>query len=316
MSKNPLHVYRALLRECSYLPDPNARTFIKGWVSDSFRRYLPSDPGTNRCKPVVVTPQRESNVLRKGRHLANTLRRANEGYPTPFEKVLKWTYGRFGKRRRVMMANLAGQELNGEELPEPGNEHPKKFSPGWKEPPIVKALLQHQLHHQKYLLWESRKIRLGGPKIAETNIWGIPMPECRIRNKRKKWYATHLDQIFPPLPEGEVEEMKALATGTKKWDSPKPRRPMASVLVYSSPDVEFQSVLDEPKSRTPTKERPHNLTQRFFRRRMANILIHTPVARAPVRDPGRPVALKWERARNNQFSIGETNEMEANALFG
>ena len=317
MSKNSVHVYRALLRECTYLPDPNSRAYIKTWAQGSFRRYLPQDSARPQCKPVAVTPERETTVLRKARHLVYTLRRANEGYPTSFEKVLRWTYARTGRRRRSLMTNLTNQEPNRSELEEPGNEQPKKFGTGWQAPPTVRALLQHQNQHQSQLPWQRGKLKSRGPAIAATNLWGKPMPECRIRNKQQEWYAKHLNMLLLPLPEEEYMQIKAYATGESKLQ-PKQRRPAASVLTHSSLESSegCKSVVAEPGMSERVKERPHYLTQRFIRRHMQRLLMHVPYAQAPVDKPDMALAVKWDRAYKGKWKVDEANGEQANALFG
>lgn len=316
MSKNPVHIYRALLRECTYLPDPNTRSFIKGWVRDSFRRYLPRDPAGSQCKPVIVTPERGNTVFRKARHLVYTLRRANEGYPTSFEKVLRWTYARTGKRRRSLMTNLTNQEPNRSELEESGTEQPKKFGTGWQAPSTVRALLQQQNQHQSYLPWQRGKIRARGPTIAATNLWGKPMPECRMRNKQREWYAKHLNMLLLPLPEEEYKQIKAYATGEQKLQ-PQQRRPAASVSVHpsSNHDDGYESVVCEPGMSDRVKERPHQLTPRFMQRHMQRLLVHVPYTQASINKPDMPLAVKWDRAYRGKWKIDEMNDTQADVLF-
>ena len=215
------------------------------------------------------------------------------------------------------MTNLTNQEPNKSELEERGTEQPKKFSTGWQAPPTVRALLQHQNQHQSHLPWQRGKIRARGPVIAATNLWGKPMPECRIRNKQQEWYAKHLNMVLLPLPEEEYKQIKAYATGAQKL-KPKQRRPAASVCVHSlsNSDEGYESVVAEPGMSERVKERPHQLTQRFMRRHMQRLLMHVPYAQAPANEPEMPLAVKWDRAYKGKWKVDEANEGQANALFG
>jgi Complex 1 protein (LYR family) len=315
MSSNPVHIYRAALRECTYLPDPNSRAFIKSWLTDSFRRYLPRDPKKPQCKPVTVTPERASKVLRRGRHLTHTLRRANEGYPQAFERVLQWTYARTGRRRREIMSTLSNQEPSASDLQEPGHEVPKKFSKDWEPPKTIIALLRSQSQYRRFFVWQDNRIWAQGPTIEATNIWGKPMPESRTKNKWKEWYAKHLELIYPPLPENEFNEIKALANGEKTL-KPIARRQTASVFVYSEPDAEHRSVLTDPPLAEKVVGRPRQLTNRNIRRHFQRLLIHTPTTQVPKDRPGAPVVVKWDRADKGRWRIDEPNEAQASALFG
>lgn len=314
MSKNPVHIYRALLRECTYLPDPNSQTFIKGWVSDSFRRYLPRDPIKKVCKPISITPQRASTVLRRGRHLMHILRRANEGYTEPFEKVLRWTYARTGKRKRVMIAKLTGDEEPTNEFQESDHEAPIKFSRDWKPSPTIMALLRSQHRHQEHMVWQGPKVKPDN-RIPAANLWGNPMPECRIRNNQKKWLAKHLNLLQPPLPDEEYKHIKVVARGEKKL-SPIPRRPTADVHVLASPDSGHESVLTDPPRTIYIKGRPKEVTARFIRRRMARLLIHVPFVRTALEPGSQPIAVKWESGSKNTLPVNEVNEDQAKVLFG
>lgn len=103
---NPLHIFRAILRETTYHPDPRARFYLKHHTRDSFRinkikfaiHRQPWDPADKR--------KREVALMRRARHFCSVLRRANEGYLEPFRRTLSLTYARTGARRRQIMARI------------------------------------------------------------------------------------------------------------------------------------------------------------------------------------------------------------------
>jgi len=214
------------------------------------------------------------------------------------------------------MNNLTNQEPNNSELKEPGIEKTTKFATGWQPPATIRALLRHQNQQQGLLLWQRKgKIRARGPSIAATNLWGKPVPECRIRNKQQEWYAKHLDMLLLPLPENEYKQIKAYATGEQKLE-PKSRRPTASVLVHTLSEEKHGSVVSERVMSERVKERPHQLTQRFMQRHMQRLLMHVPYTQAPLDNSEMPLAVKWDRAYKGKWRVDETNETQTNALFG
>ncbi|KIX97653.1 uncharacterized protein Z520_06431 [Fonsecaea multimorphosa CBS 102226] len=103
---NPLHIYRTCLRECSYLPLPRCRAYMKKFTIDSFRRWIPKHPGGRSRKlhgPQNLGPEKVTRLLHQARKLASTLRHANQGYIIPLENVLRMSYGRKGPRRYELL---------------------------------------------------------------------------------------------------------------------------------------------------------------------------------------------------------------------
>lgn len=319
MTSNPLHLYRALLRECTYLPDPNSRVFIKKWVGDRYRRYLPRNTAKQRCVPIDITPEREAVLLYKARRLVRTLNRANDGQIRPFELVLNWTYARLGARRREMMANLTAEDRASTSREE--NEQPQdcseRFTRNWRPSATIMNLLRRQQQNYAYQTFSRAKISPQGPRIDEKNRWGKPMPLCRVHNQMKKWYAKNLDLIQLPLPDNEYSTIKALATGERRWNI-KPHRTAAAVSVFAPPTPAPTVDLSTPPSRRGLlpSQRPHKLTSRFLRRRMANLLKNVPLGRPRKEKPDEPVAIKWNRAEKSQMRIEEPSRLQASVLFG
>ncbi|KAL6248093.1 hypothetical protein RBB50_005441 [Rhinocladiella similis] len=146
MTTNPTHLYRSLLREATYLPLPQCRTFIKNHITTSFRRYLPKyhnqEPKSRSGNP--ITFERQTKLLHRGRKFLSSLRRANEGYTAHVEKVLRMTYGRIGPRRYALLepwlqtapspddAQSSDQDSESKSGPNPGTEagtDPEKGTP-------------------------------------------------------------------------------------------------------------------------------------------------------------------------------------------
>src|SRR2546423_4505710 len=210
---NPLHLFRSLLRECTYLPDRRARSYMHDYVLWSYRTYLPKVKEGR--KPIAF--KRQVRLLHRGRKWLSVLQRANEGYLKPLEKVLMMTYGRTGKRRRELMQKLMA--------PEPPQTHeevaafsfPKQYVDGWKPPAKVQALMRSQARQQVWLDRSSAKVKTKA-KIPAENSWGKPTPQCRVINMTHAWYVKHVEQVFPPLPDHEWEELRSFAVGAVDWD--------------------------------------------------------------------------------------------------
>ena len=277
---NHLHLFRSLLRECTYLPDPRARSYMHNYVFWSYRTYLPKVKEWRE----PISFKRQVRLLHRGRKWLSMLRRANEGYLKPLEKVLMLTYGRTGKRRRELMEKLMA--------PEPPQTHQEvaAFSPprphvkDWKPPAKVDALLRSQSRQQAWLDKLSAKVKTK-TEIPVENSWGKPMPQSRVANLTHKWYVKQVGLLLPPLPEWECEELRSLATGEIVWRESAQRRarPLEDANALS------ENVLLEGPDKGHTFDdfvngRPHVITPQIMRRLWAMIFRHVPV-------------LSWNEAR-------------------
>jgi hypothetical protein len=217
-SQEVLHTLRALLRECTYLPDAQARSYLFQHILSRFRAYT--------LKEKVVDPIRLQSQQQTAQSALNQLRRANQGERHPLLKVLLLTYGRIGKRRWDLMRPLLpaeGQDGKGAsqartaDMTEEGNGDEEKPLPSLTpqlhallsshakaEPPTLTRLNPHQ-----------KKLQ---PDVPEVNSWLRPMPKSRVRNLTKKWYRSVLERVLPPLPREEWEMLWSLARGKLDGD--------------------------------------------------------------------------------------------------
>lgn len=234
------------------------------------------------------------------------------------------TYGRVGKRRRQLVAQLT--------LESPPIESTTICDQGPVLGNQLKALVISQMNYPDKSL-KGDKLSLK-PRIPEINTWGRPMPVNRVRNLKTEWYAELLHTIMPPLPEEEWDRLRGLASGRISWDGPVSRRKTASTregvisvgghgepgigvgqigtsrksddsiadnrLVgwqdeTSSPETRvydaisisvesFQHSKEEPRRRLNTN--PHELTPRFMRRRWAEVFVLCPT-------------MTWDSVQNN-----------------
>ena len=276
---SPLHIFRALLRECTYLPDPNSRKFFHDYVVSRFRAYCPH-PYRNSCqrfKQTKTAIQLRPRLLKDAQKGLKSLCRANHGHPQHLSKVLAMTYGRIGPRRHELLRQLKvpHSPVNFEALKDllrqrsdPANQqvpHPS---------PQLLALLRSQMNRKEtgYM----RKLpRQSEPEIPQMNAWGRPTPIKRVRNIKRRWYAKILSRIMPPLPETEWERLRKMALGENYFHQPIARRGSSG---------ERGIGLETYKSKKKYR-RPHDLHSRYLRRLWADVFQQCPLMR---RDLGRP----------------------------
>jgi hypothetical protein len=114
---NPLHIYRACLRECSYLPLPECRSYFQQLTTSKFREAIDrlstskAHDGTvsriqspRQGEKRTLVSDNVTRALRRARKLAASLRCANDGYMHALEKVLRMTWGRTGMRKYELLA--------------------------------------------------------------------------------------------------------------------------------------------------------------------------------------------------------------------
>ena len=271
-----LHIFRALLRQCTYLPDPAARQYLHGHVVFRFRDYHPRSTlpfRSQRHKAAALVQRRLPYLLRTARKGLVFLRRANDGHVRHLGKILAMTYGRVGKRRHQLLKDLKIPDvpLNQatiERLSEPGNQavpHPSER---------LMALVESQARRR---LTHFSRTNTPRPKleIPKENSWGRPMPIKRVRNFKRRWYAETLDRIMPPLPEAEWDKLRMRAAGQSSWEGPVARRKWAGGLTD-----EGQTHLVGERVKGDSKgacSNPHKITSRYMRRLWAKISAQCPL---------------------------------------
>ncbi|KAI1383812.1 uncharacterized protein F4822DRAFT_52355 [Hypoxylon trugodes] len=226
----PLHLYRHLLREATYLP-PLCRTWIAERIQSRFRDCR------NEKDP--------KNHIRDAHHDLRYLRSANAGHIKRLLHLCYLATGRVGKRRRL----LGKSELSNEphtssiELDKARLATDKQREPdwldNWSEEKIMR-LAQSQVENQGGD-WPQNMRRQIDPKqvLPTENCFGRPLTKKLARNKLKKHWAGVLHQLLPPLPQGEWDHLGVLARGEadeKHYNLP-PRRPVA-ISNYITPQIE------------------------------------------------------------------------------
>ncbi|OCK84312.1 hypothetical protein K432DRAFT_320615 [Lepidopterella palustris CBS 459.81] len=263
--RSALRLFRALLRESTYLPDQTARLYYRQLIISRFRAYqIPTTVErpwwelngkcVKRLKPSTIE-KRASEKRRQGRQVLSFLHRASNGNLRCLQKVLLHAYGRAGRRRYDLLKQLSKPEvlesssvvediLNGSRsMRQPLQKlyHSDKQFLAYFDHPQEKAGSQIQLEISnlypklRALLKSQETIRppgnlrkpLRSSKLIapSTNIWARPMPVKRARNIVKRWYKNTMEKVQPPLPDHEWEHLKQLATGQVKWEGLVTRRP-------------------------------------------------------------------------------------------
>jgi hypothetical protein len=264
----PIHLLRYLLRECSYLPDTQARLQIPRMIlqrfrvdRDSHQRYL-QDP---------ESPNHVSKHLKDGRQALSLLRSANTGALGPLTRVIMFTYGRLGRRRRELLeeARKSPEEiqpfliLDAQKAPSDqsavgelvaarlastrssSSTNPPReldfFGPTHPQPKAIHFLpaslvaVLHSQAKQRFTVRLRDQIKprnVSEPKIDQTNNWGNPMPRKRVKNKTKKWFAKLLNSALPPLSIGEWEHLRDKVNGVDSWEGVPTKRCQGNVRAH------------------------------------------------------------------------------------
>jgi hypothetical protein len=253
------HLLRALLRECTYLPDPASQTCIKKQVLARFRARAQKTGDAAKW-------------LQKGRKSLHVLERANEGELTPLNKVMLLTYGRIGPRRRELLrpllqprghpgdAFMLETEMKRVQLIDPAAwdittvpvpaifDIPKRVNEK-NGNEVIEYEVSNSFPKLKALAKSQVKVDVPTPrrelkkdvfKMPVRNKWERDMPRCRVSNMVKDWRAAFLDRLLPPLPEQEWTRLQGLVHGTLRWEGCKQRRkrPPGKPDILKSTDLE------------------------------------------------------------------------------
>ncbi|KAF3482681.1 uncharacterized protein GIQ15_02005 [Arthroderma uncinatum] len=269
--------YRALLREISYLPDPVANRYMAQYVTSRFRKFISVE------QQLLMDSAKIGRLHTRIRRNLRLLKLANEGYQKPLERVILMSYGRIGRRKRLLLRPLLNSEVDAVEA------GVAPFSAEWKPSPLLLALLQSQSENREVGAQRVRrpvKAKDLSPTIPEFNVFSKPLAEVRKINIRHRWYAAVLDKAFPPLPRHDWETLQSLVDGSEPWVLPKRRKgpqPNPATESDSQPQENFLSAefLVDGATKDATfakyvRGRPHHITRRFMRHIWERICALTP----------------------------------------
>lgn len=278
-SRPVLHLFRAILRECTYLPDPNSRKFFHDHVVARFRAYCPRPFADKRqsFKQTFTILGRRAELLKKAQMGIKYLRRANHGHTQHLGRVLAITYGRIGPRRHKLLKDLKNLDSpvstsalkdTLQHQSDPANQHVPRPSQQ------LLTLLKSQVQRTE-TVFSRTSVKQIEYQIPKTNVWGRLTPIKRVRNIKRRWYAEALDRVMPPLPVSEWEMLRQKASGETSFRRAIPRR---------GPSGEQNAGLNSYKSGA-RMTRPHKLNARYMRRLWARIFQQCPVMK---RDSHKP----------------------------
>jgi hypothetical protein len=317
---SPLHAYRHLLRESSYLP-PACRPFIDGIIGQRFRLHRNDRPGTASAR----------KLLRKAHQRLRYLRAANAGDMVRMYRILLFAFGRIGPRWQSLMQVLA----------KPGQAPPVSYeSPG----PETSKARRHRLRREASAWldrWDTAKVmelansqagqsKMNSPRpkirwkrldiaqlVPTLNIWDRPLSNKVAHGKLAREYAKLHARLLPPLPEEEWKLLRTLAAGggDLKWKAPRRRAGSIQTTPSHSPTWAWERYATEPvrqvdqsssrrrrsmpgvdslpgTAHTLTPLGYHRYTSRLWRRLYTGIFQLTPVMRDAIWFP-HPGQIEW-----------------------
>ncbi|KAI0967207.1 hypothetical protein F4678DRAFT_255421 [Xylaria arbuscula] len=240
--QTPLHFYRHLLREATYLP-----TLCRPWIVSHIQRRFRD---CRHKKPAAPHIAQANSSLRY-------LRSANAGDIKRLEHLCFMATGRVGKRRRILAASHLSQpppadtaELEQSRVnntrasssspsdgtaraADPATDAVTQHKHDWLENwslDMISALAQSQVGQQARNWPQNMRRSINTQYITTgTNCFGRPFRPRLVRNKLKRHWASVLKQLLPPLPKGEWDHLASLVQGEASADELNipPRRPVA-----------------------------------------------------------------------------------------
>lgn len=286
-------------------------------VMERFRRYN----STPKIQQDIRNDLNRQYQLRKAaKQKLTLLRRANEGYSKSLEQVLRLSYGRTGKRRKMLLDEFITPEVpaGSQEVQDLVNK-PFRFEDGWEPPSLVMGLLKSQKQNGAIgELCVRQPVKKLEPPIPEENSWGRPVCRTRRRNIRRNWYYAVLNSLYPPLPEADVNILKGLISGTMHWAPPKRRRAVETVSRESTAALDKTFLVEGPSKGQTHRQfvngRPHQITRRFMRRLWQRIVCLVP--QMSWNDISRKWTFAWEPAKlPPKLALPVSIEQES-AIFG
>lgn len=272
ISRNALPLLRQLLRECSYLPDPASRVYLKSWIIHRYRAY----PHGKYIKPVC--PSRLTRLLVEARQGLGQLRKANAGYVKPLLKIMFMAYGRTGRRRQDLLkslkhvvGNTPGHDGHVDIIAKALAVQRMTLDDSRRVPHLTWEMEKVLQAQQKSKVWRGKPLRSLKLVIPEMDVWERPISNRRVKNMARMWYAKVLDKVLPPLPEKEWLALADLASGLEKPLNTLKRRPPGTNISSRGDEAFIIDNLDQelgflPRATIDGSDRPHHITPRFMMR--------------------------------------------------
>ncbi|EFX02373.1 hypothetical protein CMQ_2422 [Grosmannia clavigera kw1407] len=213
---NPIHLYRSILREATYLP-PTCRKQVEARIRLRFDHHR-HDPNSGMR-------------LKRASHDLRYLRAANCGDLVRMRRIMMMAFGRIGWRRQELMSGLRllDQPNSSAELEQrladvrPETDWLDKWNTE-KLLAFAKSQSQHTVHNSPRPQVNPKRLN-PAEAVPPVNAWGRPFVPKVARTKLKKWWKSLAHRILPPLPRGDWELLRKLATGQAgaEWMAPSRR---------------------------------------------------------------------------------------------
>ena len=254
-------------------------------------------------RQLSVIVERASKLQRKAQKGLHYLRRANQGELLCLRKVLLFTYGRMGRRKYALLNEVlkpdpvmdGGKLIDPPDLAGPAplqklyysnqqflkyfdapkvankNSHVINISDRYSR---LRATLRSQ--QQKGIAVHTQ-LKRPHMKTPIHNIWMRPMPIVRARNNVRRWYASTMTRLLPPLPADEWDYLRAMICKEKHVGIVKPRAHPAAKhpsdlmhTITEGLDLFTLSRADRPRGGGAM--RPHAITPKFMRKMYHRLL--------------------------------------------
>ena len=310
-----LYLFRALLREASYLPDQASRKFFHAHIVYRFRAHCPrkktsTTTSTKENSTKTVLNSRLKEYVAEARKNVKLLIHANHGSTAHLQKILEMTYGRRGKRKHELLLDLMPEKpkpVDEKELQELAKAvEADRASAGSKEPRVTEKLLAliKSQKAQKDQMFTKTNLRSTKPVVPETNAWGRPFPKSRVTNVKKRWFRETLERLMPPLPEKEWRRLEDLALGRVRWEG----RPERRAQALGGAEAGWKKYV------APSKDW-HEITPRYMRRMWEGVFQQCPLME---RDSTHSRWLvTWGRVHNEKdMAINATAAIDSGAFEG
>ncbi|KAI5293888.1 hypothetical protein KEM52_005054 [Ascosphaera acerosa] len=244
---------------------------MRAYIHESYHFHWPHAVGGSSRGP-----HGQLVLERRARQLLSLLRRANEGYLRPLERVLLLSYGRLGRRRYALLEPYFGVVAAGRPAYRRDPGPLRTAPPGWRPVRALQLLVRAQAQSQA--VRDAKVV----PAIREAVL-----PDARFYKSGKrvpqekvvqKWYASLRERVLPPLPPDEWRVLHGLVDGSEPWAVPERRRVVRErggglqeetsaahgILRALTPEM---LVFGPEKGQTfesYTRGRPHRITRRLM----------------------------------------------------
>lgn len=264
--------------------------------------------------------------LRQAHHDLRLLRAANSGDMARMHRVLLLAFGRVGRRRRELMAELVRREIPAttEELEKYAAEASALASQGrtidWLDTWDVEKLRTFVRSQVQAGLASPPKpgITQGqatpAKAIATENIWGRPLPAKPARTKLKKMWKTVADKCMPPLPREEWKALGDISEGAVRAEwSPAARRNLARSMSGDALGTriwDWQSYAVKP---VMAVDRPANRRNKLLTGALDD---NTPTGDPQPAHCHKYTARSWQRLMGTIWQVSPTMEKSPSARGG